>query len=275
MAKPASPKLASTIYETLSTTPSYRFPFRQADLDVALQGGLVSRSMICISSELGITSSLLLLLLSNSLREGRATVVDTGSPSVDLIKLHSTLASELGSTKAMEALDKARIIRSFDFIGVEQSLEEISMQAEELEPAVDDSQEEEMLLDPVIPQVPDLLILTNLSHVAAPLIRDKGAEGRTRLNAFMRSLCQLTLKQNLCTVVGNEAMSHNREGLSSIFTSCTLHPALGNFTDHFDVNILVHTVPSAESANGDVILEVLTDRHGGRAGKWATIPEDI
>ena len=116
------------------------------------------------------------------------------------------------------------------------------------------------------------------------------------LASLTRSLHQLTVRHHLCTlvtnsIVGVQSSSHpqyeyhrRKEDNVSIFASIVGKPALGSAFAHLvDTSILLSTLPKtredAESAYGNDrgdtkfaragVLEVLKDRNGTRAEKWA------
>lgn len=218
-------------------------------------------------------------------------------------------------------LDRLRIMKIFDFVGLTECVTEVREELEGLhrsvatrappkgQPAprgtISDSESEEMLDTPSPPPstaLPDeprktdgLLIIDGISQVTSPLIKSNHALGQALLDSFMRTLSHLTQTNNLCTVIRNSAtvfssQQSNREEPPSIFSSCTLQPALGkSFTYLLDLHLLAHLIPRTTAdasvvnggrdqagpsndrrdADGGSVIEVLQDRHGGRVGKWA------
>lgn len=156
---------------------------------------------------------------------------------------------------------------------------------------------------PDVKQSSNLLLIDNISHVTLPLLKNSHIQGQALLTSFMRSLAHLTRAHQLCTVVHNAASVHSPASVSaqvpspaedrpSIFSSCTLRPALGRtFAYLVDVHLLLHRVPlEAEDAKavygtqgpGRVagqrkvvsVLEVLTDRHSDRVGHLVAFHPD-
>ncbi|KAK4541410.1 hypothetical protein LTR36_008011 [Oleoguttula mirabilis] len=227
--------------------------------------------------------------------------------------------------KAMEALGRLKLMKIFDFIGLTESLAEVRENVEgravaaasTVEPAqptapkgtIGDSEDEgEEMLDDVpspsprqqpAPQVPNaakqltdsvgLLIIDNITQVTAPLLKNNYAQGQALLTSFMRSLSHLTKANQLCTIMLNNTTTYAqaKEEPPSLFSSCTIRPALGKtFTYLLDMHLLVHAVPGTaadaraiyggkrhEMQKLDVamvsVIEVLQDRSGRRVGRWA------
>ena len=185
---------------------------------------------------------------------------------------------------------------------------------------VGDSEDEDEILDSLSPpkhrkaspatepppepkQSSKLLIIDNITHATLPLLKNSHIQGQALLTSFMRSLAHLTRAHQLCTVVQNAASVHSPASVSaqvpspaedrpSIFSSCTLRPALGRtFAYLVDAHYLLHRVPlEAEDAKGVYstqgpsrmagqrkvvsVLEVLTDRHSDRVGHWVAFHPD-
>lgn len=226
----------------------------------------------------------------------------------------------LDAGDAMGALGRLKIMKVFDFVGLTESVTEVRDGLEgrrpyvgtgvENEPAprgtVGDSEgEEDEMLDSPTPTHKSttralelasseassraglgLLVIDSISHVTAPLLKNSHAQGQALLTLFMRSLRHLTNTHNLCTLLinGTTTYSQSKEGTPSIFSSCTLRPALGKtFTFLLDVHLLVHDVPKAAAdakvlygghrsdreAEMETVVEVLQDRTEGRLGRWA------
>ena len=110
----------------------------------------------------------------------------------------------------------------------------------------------------------------------------------------MRSLHHLTSRRHICTLLTNSVvgLSASRDPVYlrrpdhgvSIFASAVGKPALGkSFTYLIDMSVLLSTLPKtvddADAAYGDQsddrqaqycgIFEVLQDKHGTRAERWA------
>ncbi|KAK5136394.1 hypothetical protein LTR08_003520 [Meristemomyces frigidus] len=139
-----------------------------------------------------------------------------------------------------------------------------------------------------------ILVIDNITQLAAPLLKNNHAQGQALLTSFMRSLSHLTRTYNICTVLLNNTITYAtaKEEAPSIFASCVLRPALGKtFTYSLDVHLLVHMVPkTAEDAKATYggeaqgkqrgavkmvsVVEVLQDRYEDRVGKWAPFVVD-
>ena len=311
------------------------------ELDTALDGGLDYGHTTCVTAEADSDAQDLTLhlvaahLLSH---EGASATVIYSTLSFDVVKLHTHLAASCrneveGQDAAAEAvamLDRVKIIKVFDFVGLTEGVAEIraDFEGERDAPAgpppppqkivipkgtigdSEDEGEDEMLDDapsaddrPNLPKMPPpsgpndprhLLVIDNIAHLASPLLKNNRSQGQALLTSFMRSLSHLTRTYDLCTVVLNNAISYrqsSREETPSIFSSCTLRPALGKaFASLLDLHLLVHRVPKTA---GDArmifgggggggqrtdrapemvsVVEVLQDRAGGRVGRWAAV----
>ena len=175
---------------------------------------------------------------------------------------------------------------------------------------------------------PSLLMINSLTPLITPIQRNNYTQAQALLTTFMRSLHHLTTNHNLCTIILNDVVdsaSHNHRSKTSdarrltktsprqmgpaaddddktvsgsadhvsIFSSCTLRPALGKTLGYLvDVNVLVHAVPKtandARTVYGDLgqstrsvrkekqhkkvewvnIVEVLSDSLEGRTGRF-------
>lgn len=303
-----------------------KLEFGLGSIDSTLDGGLEYGRKCCISGEAGgsaltLSSSLLINHLLGT--DSSATVIDT-TLSFDVGKLHRGLAFALERRGARDApqeavtiLDRLKIMKVFDFVGMTESVAELRnvlqseehaanvMQDERPAPrgTIGDSEDEDEMLDEASPPQPPttsadrtttgksnigsgLLIIDNITHIAAPLLRNNHSQGQALLTSFMRSLSHLTRAHKLCTVLLNHASTYQqaKDEAPSIFSSCTLRPALGkSFAYMLDLHLLVHEVPKTNadaraaysndhgSKQGKAVevLEVLDDRYGGRAGRWA------
>jgi hypothetical protein len=176
---------------------------------------------------------------------------------------------------------------------------------------VGDSEDEDEMLDDIEPTSPGkpsppkinddeegtsdghprhLLVIDNITPVASPTIKNSHVQGQALLATFMRSLAHLTRTHDVCTILYNATMTYptksSEEFTPSIFTSCTLRPALGkSFAYQLDMHLLLHRVPltaadakSMYAAHSAIpkssqklvsVLEVLQDRHSDRVGHWS------
>ena len=320
-----------------------------AQIDESLDGGFDYGSISCISSEaesggkeLSYSVIATHLLLSSKCE---ATIVDTTN-SFDVRRLHKRLVSGLrersdgddAKTEAMQVLERVRIMKAFDFVGMAECVAEFrdsleirdetgpsqepgSTPEEVKVPAprgtVGDSEDEDDMLDdiervslepPPLPppitkpeeklleDVPQhLLVIDNITYVASPVIKNSHVQGQALLATFMRSLIHLTRTYEICTLLHNAVMTYQPKSTTepkpSIFSSCTLRPALGkSFAYLLDTHLLLHRVPltaanaksvyAAHSAipksnqNFVSVLEVLQDRHSDRVGHWSAFRAD-
>jgi hypothetical protein len=176
---------------------------------------------------------------------------------------------------------------------------------------VGDSEDEDEMLDDIEPTSPGkpsppktndneestpdnhpqhLIIIDNITSVASPLIKNSHMQGQALLATFMRSLAHLTRTHDVCAILHNATMTYptksSTEPTPSIFTSCTLRPALGkSFAYQLDTHLLLHRIPltaadakSVYAAHSAIpqssqklvsVLEVLQDRHSDRVGHWS------
>jgi hypothetical protein len=351
------PILASSLWRFDETLESFEPPVKKRKLgtgcshiDKSLGGGFDFGSISCISSEpesgsKELSYSLIAThLLSSSQCE--ATIVDTTN-SFDVRRLHKRLVSELqerkdgddAKAKAVQVLERVRIMKAFDFVGMTECVAELRESLEirdkdrlqpEPEPVseepkapvprgtVGDSEDEDDMLDdtepasleepsPLSPKPtepkekppggdpPHLLIIDNITYVASPIIKNSHVQGQALLATFMRSLAHLTRAYDICTILHNAVMTYQpksaTEPTPSIFSSCTLRPALGkSFAYLLDMHLLLHRVPitaadakSVYAAHSAIpksserlasVLEVLQDRHSDRVGHWCALKAD-
>lgn len=282
-------------------------------IDSALDGGFDIGSVTCITSEPdhGADDVVHGLLVSHllSTSHASATVIDS-SLSFDPRKLYramETLCEDRSA--AMKVLDRLKIMKVFDYVGLAEALSELREILEErtvtVDPAMEapkatipDSQgedDDEVLDGPSPAQeasgeedvpMPNLLIIDSISHVIAPLIKNNYAQGQALLSSLMRSLGHLTRTQSLCTVVLSTAMTNKPnadEETLSIFRSCTIRSVLGNGLGYLlDVHVYLHRLPTrstesygemvkqhARSRESVRVLEIVQDRFYERFGRWA------
>ena len=260
--------------------------------------------------------------------DASATIINT-AVSFDVRKFHRMLLAQLegqadADQQAIGTLDRLKIMKVFDFEGLTESLSEIRDAMEGRNANLDmngvkdaapqgtigDSEdEEEMLLPPSPPpkqrlelaagtssehpHSKSIILIDSISHVAAPTIRNRHAQGQALLMSFMRSLAHLTTMHRLCTIVLNDAIpkANIKDESPSIFTTCAVRPALGPSFEHvLDAHLLVHRAPSnatkprlddngqrAGQFNADnviSIVEILQDRNGNGLGRWSAFTVD-
>lgn len=314
----AEPLLASNIWnaQNLADSSDDERPAKRLKIssgataiDTALEGGFDVGSVTCITSEPdhGASDFVHGLLVAHLLSapNASATVIDS-SLSFDLRRLFRAIeASSEDRNAAIKVLDRLKIMKVFDYVGLAEALSELrdTLEVRMASPAtkapkatIPDSQDEddEVLESPSPIQdspetdthAPNLLIIDSISHVVAPLIKNNYAQGQALLSAIMRSLGHLTRAQSLCTVVLSTALTNKPnadEETLSVFRSCTIRPVLGNGLGYLlDVHIYLHrlSTKSAESHGGSTkqqsrsekmvsVLEVVQDRFQGRFGRWA------
>ncbi|CZT25792.1 uncharacterized protein RCC_11461 [Ramularia collo-cygni] len=319
MATPSEPLLAFNIWSTYHEAnidqerPVKRLKISSgvSAIDTALDGGFDVGSVTCITSEPDhgandLVHGILVAHLLNT-PNASATVIDS-SHSLDLRRLYKAIeASTKNREAAIQVLDRLKIMKVFDYVGLTEAMFELRESLEERaqSPAarapkatIPDSQDddEEVLDNPPpveeLPQeddveAPNLLIIDSISHVIAPLIKNNYTQGQALLSSLMRSLGHLTRTQNLCTVVLSTALTNKPspgEETLSLFRSCTVRPLLGpGFGYLLDVHMYLHRLPrrSAETHGRDSaphgrssadmvnVLEVVQDKFAGRFGRWA------
>lgn len=140
-----------------------------------------------------------------------------------------------------------------------------------------------------------MIIIDKIATVVSSLMSKSQTTGQALLVSFMRTLSNLTLRHQICTILSNTAVglasslpfsSYKRrpEDNVSIFSSTMGKPALGKtFTYMIDTSIFLSVVPSrmedaaiafVDAGNGKawrkaIVLEVVKDRCGTREGRWA------
>lgn len=315
-------------------------------IDSSLNGGFDYGSISCLSAEADSGGKELsyALIASHLLCSDhyQATIVDTAN-SFDVRRLHKRITIGLQETacgddvkaEAVKVLERVRIMKAFDFVGMTECVAELregleargkagSPQAPVFGKAevraprgtVGDSEDEDDMLDgPDLteePAAPDnksdgkdtqetkqdhqhLLIIDNITSVTSPVIKNSHIQGQALLTTFMRSLAHLTQTHEICTIVHNAAATYSNNPTTSstpsIFSSCTLVPALGKtFAYSLDLHLLLHRMPltaadakTVYSAHKAIpksnermasVLEVLQDRHSDRVGHWSAFKPD-
>lgn len=245
-----------------------------------------------------------------------ATIIDTAM-SFDVRRFYRMLVGRLeaqidAQQQAMQLLERIKIMKVFDFEGLTDSIAEFrdALKGEDASSdsptekqatprgTIGDSEDEDEMLDspspPANPQpkvVPgstsdqkvskSLLFINSVSHVAAPLIKNRHVEGQALLTSFMRSLNHLTTTHRLCTIILNDTIptTKYKEEAPSAFAACTVRPALGRSFEHMlDTHLLVHRslVRSPEELVSDSVsvVEVIQDRSGSSLGQWSAFKVD-
>lgn len=351
------PILASSLWTADETLDLFEPPAKKrklatgcAHIDESLSGGFDYGSISCISSEAESGSKeLSYSLIATHLLfspQCEATIIDTTN-SFDVRRLHKRLVCELqergigedAKTEAVQVLERVRIMKAFDFVGMTDCVAELresletreqkkSQQESESSPrepkapvprgTVDDSEDEDDMLDDAEPtalekppqpspkptepeekppegQPQHLLVIDNITYVASPIIKNSHVQGQALLATFMRSLDHLTRAHGICTLLHNAVTTYqpksSTEPTPSIFSSCTLRPALGkSFGYLLDMHLLLHRIPLTATDAKSVyamhsaipkssqkmasVLEVLQDRHNDRVGHWSAFKAD-
>jgi hypothetical protein len=231
-----------------------------------------------------------------------------------LRKLYQTIVESLepkndAKQRALAILDRLKVMKVFDFEGLADAISELrdSFQNPTQIPkpevqaprgTVGDSEDEDEMLDdpsPIVRKAPvklpedvssqpstGLLLINNLDQLATPLIKTNHAQGQALLTSFMRSLSHLTKAHGLATIIisSTTSFANAKEEPPSAFASCKQRPALGkSFTHLLDTHLLLHQAQESNEARGKrdgpvSIIEVLHDRNGERAGRWAPFTID-
>jgi hypothetical protein len=180
-------------------------------------------------------------------RRAEATVVDTTN-SFDVRRLHKRLVA--GSIRdsersakddgvrdeAVRVLERARIMKAFDFVGLTECVAELRENFEtpsnrEASPreltvpaprgTVGDSEDEEEMLDaPASPKETGncmdaearsshLLIIDNITYVTSPILKNNHVQGQALLTTFMRSLAHVTRRHDICTIIHNTTVTYS------------------------------------------------------------------
>jgi hypothetical protein len=292
MAVPAAPILASSIWlshqDNTSLKPSNPSPPPRKrrrlattikSINDTLDGGFDFGSISCITSEPGHGPKDLVqeLLISHLTSEtnATATVVDS-TLSFDvrgLFQALQTVSKDKG--EALKVLDRLKISKVFDFVGLTEAIDEVRETLESKPVALEDEaskspprgtiadsedEDEDEMLDgpdleveaPVTEPGPDsadlppparLLIIDNITHVTSPLIKNNYPRGQALLTSLMRSLAHLTRTHDLCTVVLSTALTKSNadDETLSIFKSCAIRPVLGVGLGYLvDVHLYLH-----------------------------------
>ena len=311
MAAPAEPLLASALWSSHQATEAKEgaehpkehrtLPTHCVAIDTMLTGGFDCGSICCLSgdAESGtrqIAQSLIISYLQSS-DEAAVVVIDT-TFSLDVRKLHRALTGAMqdrqdAMEKAFKTLERLKIMKVFDFVGLTESLAELRDECEGNVPinelsalennepggTIGDSEDEveEEMLDiglssstPTLKQSerprecntpPGLLVIDNVAQCVAPLLKNNYVQGQALLSSFMRSLSHLTKAYNLCTVLLNDVTPNLNAKVEapSIFSSCSTRSALGQtFNYLLDSHLLVHKLPATTKGANDEATERLS-----------------
>jgi hypothetical protein len=284
----AEPILASSLWSAEQEEASTSSPPPQRrklstgcpSIDDSLQGGFDRGSITCISAEADsgakdLSYSLIAAHLLTSKRV-EATVVDTTN-SFDVRRLHKRLVVGLmreegrsggndGGVKdeAIKMLERARIMKAFDFVGLTECVAELrenletpsnraSSPRQQSLPAPprgtvgdsEDEDEEEMLDAPAAsPSKPaaispedthsqtqksdrpsHLLIIDNITYVTSPILKNNHVQGQALLTTFMRSLAHITRRHDICTIIHNTTVTYPNNNTSNSNSNNSPTPA--------------------------------------------------
>jgi hypothetical protein len=146
--------------------------------------------------------------------------------------------------EAVRVLERARIMKAFDFVGLTECVAELRENTEtpsnrEASPreltvpaprgTVGDSEDEEEMLDaPASPSKPippspketgnymdaearssHLLIIDNITYVTSPILKNNHVQGQALLTTFMRSLAHVTRRHDICTIIHNTTVTYS------------------------------------------------------------------
>ncbi|KIW06493.1 uncharacterized protein PV09_02929 [Verruconis gallopava] len=241
-------------------------------IDEALNGGFKCGQITCISGERGNGKTLIAFhVIANHLlssQGSQAAIIDT-TGTFDVLRLrnvivdqikdkrvheHAAAAREIKGvvvdhddaldeteTIARQALDRMKIMRVFDFVGLREAINEIKEDLENVEKdeevagqgvanhgqqtCIADSQAEDgdediMASDAkkYIPESPklesvSLLVVDNITSVLNPHLKTDYVQGQALLTTFMRYLSSLTVTFRLTTLLLNNAASPNKTHL--------------------------------------------------------------
>ncbi|KXT04289.1 hypothetical protein AC578_7963 [Pseudocercospora eumusae] len=305
MATSAEPVLASSLYDL--EHPNQKVPQQKREttkrqaktsskaIDKALNGGLDFGEVNYTTTEdRGDGSDFIQNLLACHLQiseKATATVIDC-TLAFDVRKLHKIVQTSLPVPEdALKILDRLKIMKIFDYTGLTEALAEVREHLEQ-KPApkatISDSEDEEDLVvsgaksDAISPR--ELLIVTNLTHILAPMIKTSYVQGQATLASLLRLLGHLAKTQDMCVMVLGDAHTKKvAEGETlSMFQSCLMRSALGDGVGHLvDTHLYLHKLPrknpesvAEEAPRKAHILEVVQDRYGDRSSQWAAFEYD-
>nr|POF15227.1 hypothetical protein CFP56_42116 [Quercus suber] len=303
--------------------PQLKLATGLSGLDEMLSGGFAHGCMSCISAAKQnstvkeLTLQLLMQRLTASIDpDTDATLIDTNL-SFDVRGFYQRVLAVLrerneadADAQAMAVLKRLRIMKTFDFLGLVECVTELKDDLEHVKQAHDskgsapkgtiaDSQGEDVIAEldgaPPFPQDTSdfrrargkgLLIIDNITQPVLAQLKPDHIQGRAVLSSLLRNLRHLTVTHDFVTILMNTTIEgdlRTKEDPLSIFTSCTLRPALGRtFAGALDLHLLVHDVPIDEASArlvygerkgvGDCVsvLEILQDRLDGKVGRWVS-----
>ncbi|KXT18893.1 hypothetical protein AC579_3521 [Pseudocercospora musae] len=306
MATSAEPVLASSLYdledpaqkvpqEREGTKRQPRLKTSSKAIDKALNGGFDFGVVHCITGEdredgQDLIRNLLAPHLLAS-EEATATVVDC-TLAFDVRKLHKIIQTSLPLPEhALQTLGRLKIMKIFDYTGLTEAIAEVREHLEH-KPApratISDSEDEEDLgageAKSVAVPSRELLIVTNLTHILAPMIRTSYVQGQAALTSLMRLFGHLAKTQDVCVMVFGDAHAKKvaEAETLSMFQSCLMRSGLGDGIGHLvDTHFYLHKLPrkkpeisGKEAPPKTHVLEMVQDRYGDRFGQWAAFEFD-
>ncbi|KAG0635068.1 P-loop containing nucleoside triphosphate hydrolase protein [Tuber brumale] len=232
-----------------------------------------------------------------------AAWVDTlGTFSPSLLQQVVSSRTNNDSKTISSVLDRVQIMRVFNIHGLIEAVDELRtthLDREKHQRVVNDSKDEASEEEEPPPEPFDgtrVIVIDTISQPITALMTTGPLQAQARMVGITRSLSGLARRYNVCALLlnttvskptcgadgGQQTYTHTRgDNLSSAFSAATSKPALGNVYSHcVDVNVLLTRVKvrgrrrigesDGGGRNGDVVMEVLSDRTGGgRAGMWS------
>ncbi|KAF2665051.1 P-loop containing nucleoside triphosphate hydrolase protein [Microthyrium microscopicum] len=268
---PAPPVLAiNELPIALARTRSLtRTPTGCIPIDEILHGGVESGRIVCLSGATGVgKSALVLQVLVRALiakPRAQALVLDAVG-GFDVVRLESIV--QAAGADADDVLGRVRIVRVFDFVGVQEAVDELKAglmapvaKTRRRDGRVLDSEDEES--DEEEEGRVEMVVLDNLTSVVGPLLKSNYIQAQAVLGTFMRGLAELTRKFGLTTLVINGVVmprirqlpdqgglnptARVQEPSPSIFAANTVRPALGrSFAHYLDLHLLLSVLPKSE-----------------------------
>ncbi|KAI9833059.1 MAG: hypothetical protein M1819_003892 [Sarea resinae] len=273
----------------------------------ALNGGFDYGDTVAISGAKGMAKSVVAMhVLVNSLladEDSNGCVIDT-TGSFDVVALAEIArlkVTDRGSQDGLTAqetagriLDRVRIMRVFDFVGVVEAIAELRSFLESI--SLPMKEESHKTRESFREEVAD-------SEDEEDMLEE---EAQGLLASFLRSLHYMARKHSICALLLNGVVPLRRDSPYSsndlprkryhqveqdyhvsVFTSTTGKPSLGRtFTHNLDTHIFLSKVPKMRadaeavfgghgddegksSAEWASVFEVISDRKDGRTGRWA------
>ena len=219
--------------------------------------------------------------------------------------LVNTQMKEALKERAVQMLERVKVMRVFDFAGVVEASSEVRDRWERLEnqedqdhsarkpineiPNSQDSDDEDLVTRPdstaSSPQSRGirLIVIDNIANVTSSCMAISQSQGQALLTTFLRSLHNLTTTYRICTLMINAAVGltpatiapknpnlYKRRPIddnASIFSSVPGKPALGKTYAHLiDTSIFLSKIPKTKTD-----AEVASGSSGGDVDRWESI----